>query len=251
MNKFLTKQINKIREKLHSFKLDTHVPLERLGSEYGGWAFPKGKISSDAICYFAGAGTDISFDLEMAKKYHPNIYIFDPTPGAIAHFDETKKGIQAGKTMYSQGKKYQYPLDVNFNKIHFLNYGVWNKDETLKFYVPSNKEFISHSVKNLNKTSDYFNAKVKSLSTIMAELGHDHIDLLKIDIEGAEYEVLDDIATNQISVGAICVEFDENFMKNIDSGYLKRIIKTVNQLRSVGYKLAKVEKPFDMTFVKD
>ena len=249
MNKFLIKQFNKIREKLHSFKLDTDIPLERLGSEHGGWFFPKGQIHADSICYFAGAGTDISFDLEMTKHHHPNIFIFDPTPGAIRHFEETKKGLLAGKEMYTQGKKYKYP-SVSFDKIQFLNYGVWNKEETLKFYVPANKDYISHSVKNLNKTSEYFDAKVKSLSIIMAELGHTHIDLLKIDIEGAEYEVLEDIVAKQIPVEAICVEFDENFIKNIDSGYLKRIISAVDNLRKAGYKLAHVEQPFDMTFVK-
>ncbi len=251
MIRFLTKQYNKVREKLHSFQLDTHTPLQRHGSEYGGWFFPKGLINSDSICYFAGAGTDVSFDLEMAKNYHPNIFIFDPTPGAIAHFEETKRGILAEKEMYTQGKKYKYPTNVPFEKIQFLDYGVWNKEETLRFYVPSNKEFISHSVKNLNKTTEYFDAKVKSLSTIMKELGHDHIDLLKIDIEGAEYEVLEDIVAKQIPVKAICVEFDENFIKNIDSGYLGRIKNAVENLRSVGYKLAHVEKPFDMTFVKE
>jgi len=251
MSKFLTKQYNKIREKLHSFSLDTNTPLQRFGSEYGGWFFPKGQINSESICYFAGAGTDISFDLEMSKNYHPNIFIFDPTPGAITHFQTTKKGILAGNEMYTQGKKYKYPSDVSFDKIQFLDYGVWNKNETLKFYVPANKDFISHSVKNLNNTSDYFDAKVKSLSSIMTELGHDHIDLLKIDIEGAEYEVLDDIVTSNIPIGAICVEFDENFMTNIDSNYLKRIIAAVKRLQHAGYKLAHVEKPFDMTFVKE
>jgi len=251
MIKPFIKQYNKVREKLHSFKLDTNTPLQRLGSDYGGWFFPKGQINDQSICYFAGAGTDVSFDLEMAKHHNPNIYIFDPTPGAITHFNETKDGILSGKTMFTQGKKYQYPSLSTFDKIHFFDYGIWDKNETLKFYVPANKDFISHSVKNLNKTSEYFDAKVKTLSTIMAELGHDHIDLLKIDIEGAEYEVLKDIVTNQIPIRAICVEFDENFMKNIDSNYLKRIIAAVQGLKDAGYKLAHVEKPFDMTFIKE
>lgn len=249
--RFLTKQYNKIREKLHSFPLGVDVPLERLGSEYGGWVFPKGLLNEDSICYFAGAGTDISFDLEVAKKYQPKIFIFDPTPGAIEHFEATKKGILAGLEMFTQGKKYKYPSEKTaFEHIQFLDYGVWNKDDVLKFYVPAKKEYISHSVKNLNKTSDYFDAKVKSLSSIMKELGHDHIDLLKIDIEGAEYEVLDDLVDQNIPVRAICVEFDENFMKNIDSDYLKRITNTVQKLKNSGYKLAHIEKPFDMTFIR-
>ena len=251
MVKFIIKQYNKIRERIHSFSVDNTVPTERLGSEYGGWVFPKGLLSSESICYFAGAGTDVSFDLEVAKKYDSNIFIFDPTPGAITHFEETKKGIIAGEEVFSQGKKYKYPSEKTvFEKINFLSYGVWNKDDVLKFYVPANKDHVSHSVKNLSKTSSYFDAKVKSLSTIMAELGHNQIDLLKIDIEGAEYEVLDDIVQHQIPVRAICVEFDENFMKNIDSGYLKRITDTVQKLTNHGYKLIRIEKPFDMTFIR-
>lgn len=250
MRNFLTKQYNKVREKLHSFSYDAKTPLERLGSEHGGWVFPKRLMNSQSICYLAGAGTDISFDLELANAYRPKIFIFDPTPGAIAHFEDTKKGIMAENEMFTQGRKHQYPQDKKaFDAITFLNYGIWNKDETLKFYVPANKDHISHSVKNLNKTSDYFDAKVKSLSSIMAELGHDHIDLLKIDIEGAEYEVLEDIVQKKLTVKSICVEFDENFTKNIDSGYLKRITGTVEKLRSYGYLLVHREKPFDMTFI--
>ena len=34
---------------------------------------------------------------------------------------------------------------------------------------------------------------VSRLSTIMSELGHERLDVLKMDIEGAEYAVLDDM----------------------------------------------------------
>ncbi len=248
--RFVTKQLNKLKEKLTSFPLDAHVPTERLGSEYGGWVFPKGMLNEQSICYFAGAGTDISFDLAVADQYGSQVFIFDPTPKAITHFEATKKGILQGEKMFTQGKKHQYLSNpAVFDRIRFLEYGVWNQDEVLKFYVPNNEAYVSHSVKNLNKTSQFFNASVKSLSSIMNELGHDYIDLLKIDIEGAEYEVLMDIVEQKIPVHAICVEFDENFMKNIDSGYLKRIKDTIHALQNAGFKLIFREKPFDMTFI--
>jgi len=110
MSRFLTKQYNKIREKLHSFSVDSNIPMERLGSDYGGWSFPQGLINNESICYFAGAGTDVSFDLTMAKKHQPYIFIFDPTPGAIAHFEATKKGLLAGEEQFTQGKKIQIPI---------------------------------------------------------------------------------------------------------------------------------------------
>ena len=41
--------------------------------------------------------------------------------------------------------------------------------------------------------------------------GHDSIDLLKIDIEGFEYEVLEDCLEDRIPIKQICVEFHDFF----------------------------------------
>ena len=41
----------------------------------------------------------------------------------------------------------------------------------------------------------------------MKSNGHSHLDLLKIDIEGAEYEVLNYLINKSISVTQILVEF--------------------------------------------
>jgi hypothetical protein len=41
----------------------------------------------------------------------------------------------------------------------------------------------------------------------MDELGHRHLDLLKLDIEGAEYEVLESLEAEGIVSRILCVEF--------------------------------------------
>jgi len=41
----------------------------------------------------------------------------------------------------------------------------------------------------------------------MQEHGHTHIDLLKIDIEGAEYQVLDNMLHENILPTILCIEF--------------------------------------------
>ena len=56
------------------------------------------------------------------------------------------------------------------------------------------------------KSEDYIMVPVKSLNTIMTELNHDKIDLLKIDIEGCECDVInkmldDNIYISKISIG--------------------------------------------------
>ena len=42
---------------------------------------------------------------------------------------------------------------------------------------------------------------------MMRDLGHDHLDVLKMDIEGAEYAVLDDMLQSDILPDQLLVEF--------------------------------------------
>ena len=49
--------------------------------------------------------------------------------------------------------------------------------------------------------------EVKTLETIMTQLGHKHIDVLKMDIEGAEYDVIENILSAQLLITQILIEF--------------------------------------------
>ena len=65
----------------------------------------------------------------------------------------------------------------------------------------------------------------------MSDLGHGHIDLLKMDIEGAEYQVVDDICRSGIRPKQILVEFHHRF-SNVGIAKTKNAI---NRLRNIGY----------------
>lgn len=52
---------------------------------------------------------------------------------------------------------------------------------------------------------------VKKLSTIMAELNHQRIDILKMDIEGPEYDVIEDLLQSNLEVRQLLVEFHHRF----------------------------------------
>lgn len=74
-------------------------------------------------------------------------------------------------------------------------FGVHVKDDNITFYFPFNPEFVSlTSCKELNcDVEQKIVLEVKCLKTIMNELQHVNIDLLKLDIEGIECEVLLDL----------------------------------------------------------
>ena len=67
---------------------------------------------------------------------------------------------------------------------------------------------IAHGlVENQNGTE----VQLKTLADICRELGHTHIDVLKMDIEGSEYPVMEDILASDISIAQILVETHERF----------------------------------------
>ena len=87
------------------------------------------------------------------------------------------------------------------------------------------------------KSDNYINAEMKTLKTIMKELGHDKIDLLKIDIEGCECDVIEQMIDNNIYPKYLSVDFDLGWTgeKLRDRN---RCINVINLLQKNGYKIS-------------
>ena len=62
-----------------------------------------------------------------------------------------------------------------------------------KFYLPSNEDYVSCSLEKGMKGTKFINVNVRTLKTIMKELNHSKIDLLKMDIEGTECDVIENM----------------------------------------------------------
>ncbi len=115
----------------------TNFQLERIGTHYGGWVLPIDLVAADWICYCGGVGEDISFDLGLIERFGCQIYAFDPTPRAYKHVEMAAKDVPA---------------------FHFYPVGLWSKHKTMRFYAPKKPEHVSHSILNLQGTSEYFTA---------------------------------------------------------------------------------------------
>ena len=76
-----------------------------------------------------------------------------------------------------------------FNNIKPINCAVWNKDEEIKFYVVN---FNTTSNNAIVPTNDYVTVKGKKIQTIIEENNIEHLDLIKMDIEGSEFAVIND-----------------------------------------------------------
>lgn len=166
--------------------------MKKFGDHYGGYMVPEELVNPESIVYSFGLGENSTFDVELCDHAGCDIHIFDPTPRSIAFF---KKELQQN------------------SKLIFHEYGLWKENGLARFYAPANETHVSHSILNIQQTNKWFFARVKPLSVIMKELGHTHIDLLKMDIEGAEMEVIPDMIRSQIFPRIICVEFHGNVEK--------------------------------------
>ncbi|MCF6297247.1 MAG: FkbM family methyltransferase [Flavobacteriaceae bacterium] len=191
------------------------------GNHYGGFYINPDLVNTESIVYSFGIGEDISFDLDLINKHKCHVFGFDPTPKSI-NWIKTQK------------------LPNNFK---FYEYGIGNTDEFVNFYLPKNKNHVSGSIVEHNNIDKYsvINVELKSLKTILNKLGHDHIDILKMDIEGAEYDVLDNILSNEISITQILVEFHERFIENGS----ERTVSIVNKLHKHGYEIFGISDTFE------
>lgn len=194
---------------------DINLPTVHKGNRGASWTFYPETLKEQSIVYSFGVGLDISFDLAVIERYGSVVHAFDPTPKSIDWI----------------AKQNDLP-----EKFTFYPVGIAAHDGEEQFFAPQIKDHVSHtSIEGLYHTAP-IKVPVKRLSTIMAELGHDHIDLLKLDIEGSEYGVLDNLLAEKIPAQQLLVEFHHRF-SNIG---IKKSKDVIRKLRASGYRVFSV-----------
>jgi FkbM family methyltransferase len=189
-----------------------HGHVERLGSIYGGWNIITDGIGRDSLVYSFGVGEDASFDLSLAKRFGLCVHAFDPTPKSITWV------------------RSQHFTD----QFNFHEFGLAAVDGEVPFNLPTNPHHVSYTILNRPSSCDRaIHFPVKRLRTIMNLLGHTRIDILKMDIEGAEYDVIDDLYVSSIRPTQILVEFHHRF----PGVGIARTKASVARLKEMGYTL--------------
>ena len=227
--------------------------MEKLGTNYGGWYVPTNmNLNENSVVYSGGIGEDMSFDLLLQCKYNCGVLLIDPTNKAVKHFDEVKQYYNS-KQLFTGGIQTDYysciqSLHPNFDKLKYVNIGLWNKKEDLKFYKQTNDNYVSQSLVENMFGQNYDVVPVDSIKNIMEQQGHSHIDLLKLDIEGAEIETVNQILDDEIYPTYVLIEFDL-LLKNKDPGNTtKQLIERM--ITKEGYKMLKNDN-LNITFFRD
>ena len=179
------------------------------------------KISKKSVVYSCGIAEDISFDEAITKKFGCDVFMFDPT---------------------SQSLKFMNT--IHNPKLKFFNLGIWKYDGNIKFYYHESN--VNLSATNILNAKKYFTLPCKSISSLMKDNEHNTIDVLKMDIEGASFEILNDLLDKKIYPKQIVAELERPFFiynSNIIRliSYLKDRRKLHNKLRNAGYEIVEID----------
>ena len=170
----------KARKTLDGLFCSSSPTVQRIGDEGSGWVIDtRLKLQ---VCYCAGVGKGITFEEGVAKVTGKPVLVFDPTPTATPTIDRTELG-----------------------NIQFFPVGLAAQAGEIEFSVPQDPDEGSFSMPR--DGLDRVRFECWTLRTIMERNGDTAIDLLKMDIEGFEYDIIDQILTERIPVRQLCVEF--------------------------------------------
>ena len=180
---------------LHQFGQDVYagvecrIPKAYYGSTYGGYVVCPDLIDKDSIVYSFGLGDDISFDIELIDRHGISVFAYDPAP-------ETQEWL-AGQEL---------PSSFIYQAI-----ALSDQNAELTFYPSPNDRVNYTLVEREVRKGKAVTVPARRFVDLVAENGHGHVDLLKIDIEGAEFKVLWDILDSNVSIGQLVIEFHHKF----------------------------------------
>src|SRR5437868_4699750 len=147
-----------------------------------GHTFLPGLLGADAVVVDLGANTG-RFSAKMIAKYGCRSYAAEPSPQIWR----------------------QIPEMVG---LHKFNVAISGKDGPLHFNISDNSECSSQYSKNYGKSIEQIEVEGVRISTFLKRIGVTAIDMLKIDIEGSEFDVLADLSPALLkNVKQMSVEF--------------------------------------------
>ena len=198
------------------------------GSDYGGFYVNPDILNEDSIVYSFGIGEDISFDSRVIGSHKCQVFGFDPTPKSIKWVEN--QTLPAG--------------------FHFYPWGIAKHSGPAEFMLPKNPDHVSGSMVALKgvNPSDKIVVEMRSMKDILKQTGHTHIDILKMDIEGAEYDVIEDVLNCGATISQMCVEFHDL----MHEGGKRKTREAISLLYKNGYRIFGISQTLcEISFIKD
>lgn len=199
--------------------LKTDTERSRLESD--GWMYIPELLGPHSIVYSLGVGDSIDLDMDLIHHHSLSVHAFDPTP-------------------YSGEWIANLELPSNFV---FHPWAAAGKDGSLRLYRRRNRRGRTSKVmwtadSSAGDDGDFVDAPAYTIRTMMDKLGHERIDLLKVDVEGAEYAILEGLGDVPQPPTQLLVEYHHRF-----PGIGKeRTAASIESLKKLGYRIFSISK---------
>jgi len=159
----------------------------------------------------ASVGLWTNYILSQGAK---NVYSFEPNRVALSHI---RKNFE------------------NESRVTVIPNAVYYKRASIPFYVDPSNSLISSVLKETNNVPTY-EVETVTLDEVMSSHGIQKVDLIKMDIEGAEFDIFENITNFTIDrVDSWLIEYHDFYF---DDGRSK-IDFLVEKLESFGYRVSK------------
>jgi FkbM family methyltransferase len=192
----------------------TKISKEWNGTSYGGFYVHPDLLQPSNLVVSIGIGKDISFDLSLISKYQSQVFAFDPTPKSLEWL--------ATQALPDAFKYFGYGIDASING-------------HVTFYLPRDKNAVSASTQlsDVMNEQDQISVEMRTFNELVKLLPHKRISVLKMDIEGAEYDVLPSLFDDPtVQIDQLLVEFHDRMFPHEQK---PKSIEAVNFLKEKGY----------------
>ena len=218
VNKHLVRSGRSLRRRYQHLSM-TMKGYERLGTRYGGWWVHPASLSQAPLLIDCGLGEDISFPTAFLKKFGGRLLGIEANPKSIAYCqDKTPAGME------------------------IRHRACWiESGKQISFFVPENKANVSGSLvaDHSYVGNEKIDTETINFQSALDSLEWDSCDVLKLDIERAEYEVLANLCDSGAirSVKQLLVEYH-----HVCTGYsLEDTQASARKTCEAGFELVLVE----------
>ena len=199
----------------------------RLGTRYGGWWLDRTLVRPDPLLVDCGLGEDNSFDCAFLSRFGGTVIGIDPNPQSLAW---CKAHCPPG--------------------MQLLDRAFWSSaGATLTFHLPRPKQQLPRGADGVSGSLIRSHAYVEGgaartvttidLAQVLADAAREDCDILKLDIEGAEYEVLPDLARRGLL--AKCRQLLVEFHHGVTEHTQAQTESAIAAVRAAGFRLAHLE----------
>jgi FkbM family methyltransferase len=178
--------------------------------DYGIALLPEMILQTDANCYSVGVGEDVDFERRLSGESRAKQWLFDPTPRSIRFMSRSESKIL---------------------RAEFRSVGVWKQDTRMRFHAPRSALHVSHSITESVGNDQGFDADCRTVRSLMKELGHESLQLIKLNVEGAEDQIIESMLQDGIRPNVIITTWEGH-------DAFRKAIRWTRRLREAGWDFA-------------